>query len=342
MKFSLVTTVLNDKAGCQEFFDRMANQTRRPDELVIVDGGSHDGTWDFLQTFRFENGIKLIAIQETGCNVARGRNIAIENSSNSIIASTDVGCRWAVDWLENLVKPFESDADLDAVLGSWNVVLASLQCPWAQIEFAMQHGFEFIATPNSHASSRSIAYKKSLWQELGGYPEDLTLAGDDSAYAVMLHNSTKNVAADPIPRVEWQRLNGLKAFRREARRNFLGIGEAMLFPDFGQRVVPFFLFEVLCATAFLVAFILYLANTINGLTFAIIVFACFLGWSRRVVRWVVISKELAQIGHLSLIWRVPIFEFSLRAQSVIGYLIGRKRGATNCLACRERLWGGEH
>ncbi|MEM7457376.1 MAG: glycosyltransferase, partial [Planctomycetota bacterium] len=62
----------------------MKNQTRLPDEIVIVDGGSKDGTWEFLKSYTFDNDIQLVAIQDAGCNVARGRNIAIVNATNEI------------------------------------------------------------------------------------------------------------------------------------------------------------------------------------------------------------------------------------------------------------------
>ena len=41
---SLIVTVRNDRHGFAELLDGIAAQTEMPDEIVVVDGGSHDGT----------------------------------------------------------------------------------------------------------------------------------------------------------------------------------------------------------------------------------------------------------------------------------------------------------
>ena len=71
-KVTLVATVKDAAGEVGEFLASVAAQTRPPDEVVICDGGSTDGTVDAL---RAADGVVLL--EETGANIARGRNLAI-------------------------------------------------------------------------------------------------------------------------------------------------------------------------------------------------------------------------------------------------------------------------
>ena len=48
MKVSLIATVLNGADHLEAFLGSLAAQTRAPDEVVVVDGGSTDGTASLL------------------------------------------------------------------------------------------------------------------------------------------------------------------------------------------------------------------------------------------------------------------------------------------------------
>ena len=51
-KVSLVSTVKDAAPHIGEFLDSIATQTRAPDEVVIVDGGSTDGTLAIVEEYR--------------------------------------------------------------------------------------------------------------------------------------------------------------------------------------------------------------------------------------------------------------------------------------------------
>jgi len=117
-KISLIATVYNDIEGTRLFLRKMEQQTRRPDEIVICDAGSKDGTWDLLTSYEKNGSIPLRAMVEPRCRPARGRNLAVAVASHDVLAVTDVGCDWDDQWLEELAAPFESTPGLEAVMGS--------------------------------------------------------------------------------------------------------------------------------------------------------------------------------------------------------------------------------
>ena len=49
MRISIILTVLNEAASLPRLLDSLAGQSRQPDELVVCDGGSRDGTLAILE-----------------------------------------------------------------------------------------------------------------------------------------------------------------------------------------------------------------------------------------------------------------------------------------------------
>ncbi|MFO7742319.1 MAG: glycosyltransferase, partial [Anaerolineae bacterium] len=49
MRISVIATVLNEGKSLPRLLDSLTAQTRQPDEVVICDGGSTDGTLAVLE-----------------------------------------------------------------------------------------------------------------------------------------------------------------------------------------------------------------------------------------------------------------------------------------------------
>ena len=174
MKVSLIVTVLNEAGSVGRLLDSVLAQTRPPDEVVIVDGGSHDATLDVIR--RYADRLPLRLLMEPGANIARGRNLAIVAAGGDVMAVTDAGVRLAPDWLAALVAPFESAPPPDVVSGFFV----------ADAEGAFETALGATTLPDVDEvdpamflpSSRSVAYTKAAWAAVGGYPEWLDYCED--------------------------------------------------------------------------------------------------------------------------------------------------------------------
>jgi glycosyltransferase involved in cell wall biosynthesis len=331
-EISIVTTVLNDRKGCEEFIEQMKLQTLLPSEIVIVDGGSKDGTWDYLveQTAQ-ESPFPIQVHQEVGCNVARGRDVAIEHANYDLIVSTDVGCEWHPNWIEELVSPMVKDPELEAVMGSWEIDESTLQ-GWGKVEAAWLNSTKFIGTPESHASSRSIAYTRDLWKRIGGYPQDLTLAADDMVFALLLHKVARKTAATPVPRVKWGRHSTLKSYTKEARRNFFGAGEAGIWQkDFFLTGIRLFaeIFFLLFGAIFNIVGLKWLGIPLVVLGFLLVLL--------RVSKLKSAINRLEALGEMYPLIKLLTFEYLTKWNGLKGYAAGYLRGLRNCQDCRNRL-----
>ena len=49
LQVSVISTVLNEGASISRLLDSLAAQSRQPDEVIIVDGGSQDDTLAILE-----------------------------------------------------------------------------------------------------------------------------------------------------------------------------------------------------------------------------------------------------------------------------------------------------
>jgi glycosyltransferase involved in cell wall biosynthesis len=172
MRVSLALTVLNEVDSLPRLLDSLAAQTRQPDEVVICDGGSTDGTLSLLAS---EDRLPLHVLQKPGASISEGRNAAIEAATGEIIAVTDAGVRLATDWLERIAAPLEAD-------GAQTVAGFFRPDPESLFETAMGATvlpeLREIHPEHFLPSSRSVAFRKSAWEAVCGYPEWLDYCED--------------------------------------------------------------------------------------------------------------------------------------------------------------------
>ncbi|HEX9122949.1 MAG TPA: glycosyltransferase [Actinomycetota bacterium] len=169
MKVSLIATVKDAGGRIGSFLESVAAQTRPPDEVVVVDGGSTDGT---VEVLRRADGITLI--EEPGANIARGRNVAIAAATHDAIAVSDADCEPEPRWLERLVAAVEEGADVamgfyepiaDGFLAR---VMACVNLP----------DVSEIDPSRFMPSSRSVAFRRGAIEAADGYPEWLDIGED--------------------------------------------------------------------------------------------------------------------------------------------------------------------
>ena len=338
VSISLVSTVLNDKDGAEHLLKDLRNQSRIPDEFVILDGGSTDGTFELLQNAAREQPYNLRVLQERGANVSRGRNLAIENARHDIVLTTDFGCRLHRNWIKELVTPFEDNPAVEIVTGSWKIRDDDIRTPVQWAEWALAGGrIGLTATPTCLASTRSLAFRRRAWLDFGRYPEDLTLAGDDAIFSLWMVAAKRNIAAAPEAICYWHRFQNLWSYFKEARRNFRGAGEAMVFLSYGVCVGFTFVLELASAAAVVLLIVAAFLGVATWVAVSFTATVAVLFWLRRITRWIRSARLLASVGRSHYWPWVIALESGTRWNSLLGYCQGLIGGFRKARDCRRRL-----
>lgn len=174
MRCGLIMTVKNEADALPRLFETLACQTKRPDEILVADGGSTDDTVKLLRDAAAH--LHLRVLECPGANISQGRNAAIAAADAEIIASMDAGVRLDAHWFENITAPFFADPAPDVVSGFF------LPDPHGAFETALAATtlpqLRDIKPETFLPSSRSVAFRKAAWAKIHGYPEWLDYCED--------------------------------------------------------------------------------------------------------------------------------------------------------------------
>lgn len=225
-KVALVATVLNEAGNLGEWWTSIVGQSRPPDEIVVVDGGSRDGTLELLRSLAGSAPCEIRIEVCEGCNIATGRNRAIAAASHDTIAVTDAGCVLSPYWLERVIAPLEQDPATGLVAGFYRPLTAGFfeeVSACATLPLAWE-----VRATRFMPSSRSLAFRREVWEAAGGYPEWLEIGEDMYFNQAWKKLGIKHTMAREAL-VYWRMRKDMRALLRQYFLYARGDGEAGMY-----------------------------------------------------------------------------------------------------------------
>jgi len=218
MKVSVCITIFNEEKSIARLLDSLLVQTKKPDEIVIIDGGSKDKTIKIVKHYqKKERRIKLIS--EPG-SLSHGRNVSIELARNDVVALTDASCVARKDWLELITEPFKHKY-VGLVAGFYDM------CASTPLNESLN---VFLGVPSERfdptsfiPSARSVAFRKDIWERVGGFDERLDKAGEDTKFFYQCVKAGVKIVRVKQARVEWEEsadmsfFDAIKKFKQYAK-----------------------------------------------------------------------------------------------------------------------------
>jgi len=220
MKTSFVATILNEESSVDVFVKSILSQSKKIGEIIIVDGSSTDKTLEKLN--RYKNRIRIF--KKNG-NRSVGRNYGITKAKGDIILVSDAGCILDSKWAENIIKPFK-DKNVDVVAGYYkgkaNSIFQKCLIPYVLVMP------DKINPQNFLPASRSMAFKKSIWEKIGGFPEEFS-HNEDYVFSKKLKNFGVKKVFNKDAIVYWLPRENLKETFRMFYRFAFGDAESGIF-----------------------------------------------------------------------------------------------------------------
>lgn len=288
--------------------DSIATQTRPPDEVVICDGGSTDDTVEIIESYADRLPLRVVA--SPGANISKGRNVAVNAASHDLIAVTDAGVRLTEDWLESLIAPLEENPD--------QMVAAGFFLPDTRTAFEVAMGAAVLPAlrdidPVSFMpSSRSVAFRREAFDQVGGYPEWIDFC-EDLIFDFQLNALYGPFAFAPDAIAYFKPRSSLKAFSRQYYQYARGDGKANLF--FRRHLIRY--------AAYLAALPVIIAAgaLISPWCLLSLLVGCAYVWHpyRRLIdQW----QHLSTAGKLTAVLLVPVIIVTGDLAKMVGYPVG--------------------
>jgi glycosyltransferase involved in cell wall biosynthesis len=210
---------MNERDTIHALLNSLLAQSVHFDELILVDGGSTDGTAQILTQYSQRH--KNIRVFTKKGNIAVGRNFGVKYARNQVLAFIDGGCVAQKNWLEKLTHPFV-DKKVQVVAGFYRMKTSNMISKAA----AAFHGI----TPRRFnratymPSARSFAITKRTYNKVGGFNEGLYKAGEDTLFNYKIVKLGISITRVPEAKVTWTAPETISSFAKKSY--FYALGDA--------------------------------------------------------------------------------------------------------------------
>ena len=205
-------------------------------EVIVVDDGSTDGTPELCETF---SGVEVIRLDRGG--PSRARNTGVRKARGKLVAFTDSDCFVDSHWLKELEKGFIGP-DVAGVGGDQISPADESEMGKRIQEFLKISGFvtRYIQTKaafgeTTHNASCNSAYRKIIFEEIGGFDE-AQFPGEDLELDIKILRKGYRLIYNPAAVVGHYRPGTYREFCRMMRR--YGAGEWHLVRKHGFFRLP--------------------------------------------------------------------------------------------------------
>ncbi len=172
MNVSVVIPTYNCSAYLAEAIESVLEQTRLPDEIIVVDDGSTDDTVACLEAF----GDRITVFRQEHLGAAAARNHGIEEASGDWVAFLDADDLWVAEKLEKQIAALE--ASREAALSFTNRATFDAEMKPLSGHRRNVVGGEVTRALFEHTFITGVVVRRDLLRKLGGFDESLPVCED--------------------------------------------------------------------------------------------------------------------------------------------------------------------
>lgn len=208
MKFSVILPVRDDPDGLEVALRGLAEQTRRPDEIIIVNASNRPLARPDVA------GLALQVVETGSALPGKARNSGARHAAHPWLVFLDAGVQPTPGWLDAFRLAAEQIPEPEVVYGcfvprlrdDWDYAAAAVYLPPRQAPNA-----------GSFPTTASLCIRRRFWRRIGGMNEDLR-AGEDLLFFRSVADRHVVAVSAPDGLVLWELPAGPCAHYRRLRR----------------------------------------------------------------------------------------------------------------------------
>lgn len=174
IEISAIMTVKNGAKFLESSLSSVFSQTYLPQEVVVVNDGSDDDTWEVLKKLRLTAPIPVHLVNTQGVGRSQALNLAISHACCPWLANIDADDKW-------LPEKLEQQAVTVGLFPDAQLVVTASQTVYGEGEGELGTKGEFSVTPMGRDSfyirnpinHSSILFSRQFYDQVGGYDEAL-------------------------------------------------------------------------------------------------------------------------------------------------------------------------
>jgi len=223
VRISIVIVTYNRAEELLRLIDSLESDLHRSDvELILVDDGSTDNTFELLQPKLAPIGDRACVLHQENSGPGTGRNRGIAAARGEIVVFIDTDCVVHPGWLDTLTAPFD-DADVGAVGGPdrsrTDDPPLTRFIDYLMTSFLTTGGVRGATKSRGgsyHPRSFNMAARRDVARDIGGFP--VIWYGEDILFSWRIAQSKRRLVFAPDAWVYHLRRTKLRAWTRQLYR----------------------------------------------------------------------------------------------------------------------------
>ena len=180
LSISVVIPVYNGAGTLPAGLHALQQQTRSPDEIIVVDDGSTDGSAGLAR----DSGARVISQRNAGPAAARNRGAAA--AQGDALLFTDADCAPAPDWVECMARAF-ADPAVAGAKGTYRTRQRAFVARFVQAEYEGRYDRMRSLDAIDFVDTYSAGYRRDVFLSSGGFDTSFPTASvEDQEFSFRL------------------------------------------------------------------------------------------------------------------------------------------------------------
>lgn len=207
----------------------VSQRTSRRWELIVVDGGSSDGTLALVDEYRAGSVPITIVELSGGPGVNAGINAGVRATNAALIAIAEHDDVAAPDWLEQIASGLADHELVGSTIEKHRLNDAAVVPSRRRFPEDLPPGIPMV-------DSTGMGFTRRLWAELGGFDESYRYGGNDAEFCYRAHQAGITAVRCEHAVMHYRIRSDWRAAFRQARS--YGLSSVRAYDQFGSTYVP--------------------------------------------------------------------------------------------------------